>query len=110
VKKFALPLATAISAAMLASFGCSSDKESQASNNTKVCVDASGNRIPDDKCSNQSSTGVSPYRWYFISQGELTIERMCILAAVSRAATIESARPGPTPAKQSHGSAMPCSG
>jgi hypothetical protein len=69
MKKFTLPLTTAISAAMLASGGCSSDKEWQTSNNVKVCVDDSGNRIPDDQCRNQPSTGISPYRWYYISRG-----------------------------------------
>ena len=65
MKKFNLPLTTAISAAMLASAGCSSDKEWQASENTKVCVDGAGNRVPEDQCKNQSS----PFRWYYISRG-----------------------------------------
>jgi len=69
MKKFVLPLTTAISAAMLASVGCSSDKEWQTSNNAKVCVDDSGNRIPDDRCRNQPSTGISLFRWYYISRG-----------------------------------------
>lgn len=67
MKKFSLPLTTAISAAMLASAGCSSDKEWQASENTRVCVDASGNRMPEDQCRNQPSGGA--FRWYYISRG-----------------------------------------
>src|SRR5438034_792641 len=56
MKKFNLPLTTAISAAMLACAGCSSGKEWQTSSNTKVCVDSSGNRVPED-------------RWYYIARG-----------------------------------------
>jgi hypothetical protein len=66
MKKFNLPLTTAISAAMLASAGCSSDREWQIDKNTRVCTDASGNRVPDDQCRNQTSDG---YRWYYISRG-----------------------------------------
>ena len=75
MKKFNLPLTTAISAAILASAGCSSDKEWQINNDTKLCVDQSGNRVTEDKCANQPSSGmsgmpgISPYRWYFISRG-----------------------------------------
>jgi hypothetical protein len=69
VKKFSLPLTTAISAAMLASAGCSSDEQWQASENTKVCVDVSGNRVPEDQCRNRPLGGISPFRWYYISRG-----------------------------------------
>ena len=69
MKKFNLPLTTAISAAILASTGCSSNKEWQTSSNNRICVDQSGKRIPEDQCKNQPSTGISPYRWYYISRG-----------------------------------------
>jgi len=71
MKKFNLPLTTAISAAILASAGCSSDKEWQINSNTKLCVDPSGNRVTEDKCASQpsSATGIMPYRWYYISSG-----------------------------------------
>lgn len=69
MKKFNLPLTTAISAAMLASTGCSSDKEWQTSANTKVCVDGAGKRVPEDQCNNTPPNGGVPYRWYYISRG-----------------------------------------
>lgn len=72
MKKFNLPLTTAISAAMLASAGCSSDREWQINNDTKLCADQAGNRVTEDKCNNQPVSGVSgfsPYRWYYISRG-----------------------------------------
>jgi hypothetical protein len=75
MKKFTLPLTTAISAAMLATVSCGPDREWQINNNTKVCVDQDGNRIPEDKCANHTGggtgmgTGISPYRWYYISRG-----------------------------------------
>lgn len=70
MSRFTLPLTTAISAAMLVSTGCGSDKEWQTNSNTKVCVDNSGQRIPEDECRNQVSTGGTPlYRWYYISRG-----------------------------------------
>lgn len=69
MKKFNLPLTTAISAAMLASSACSDEREWQTSNNTRVCVDNSGHRIPDAQCFNQQSNPISPYRWYYISHG-----------------------------------------
>jgi hypothetical protein len=69
MKKFNLPLTTAISAAILASAGCSSNREWQTGDNTRVCVDQNGNRIPEDQCRNQPATGYSPYRWYYISRG-----------------------------------------
>jgi len=68
MKKFTLPLTTAISAAMLACAGCSSGREWQTSSNTRVCVDSSGNRVPEDQCHNDQPFN-SPYRWYYISQG-----------------------------------------
>jgi hypothetical protein len=64
MKKVNLPLTTAVSAAMLASSACSTDREWQVDNNTKVCVDNSGNRVADDQCFSQSS-----YHWYYISRG-----------------------------------------
>jgi hypothetical protein len=71
MKRFILPLTTAISAAMLASVSCGPDREWQINNNTKVCVDQNGNRIPEDKCGDQpSGTGTgAPYRWYYVSRG-----------------------------------------
>jgi hypothetical protein len=74
MKKFNLPLTTAISAAILgvasgASAGCSSDKEWQINNDTKVCVDKSGNRVTEDRCNNAGGSGYFPYRWYYISRG-----------------------------------------
>jgi hypothetical protein len=69
MKRFILPLTTAISAAMLASTGCGSGNEWQTSANTRVCVDSSGKRIPEDQCHNQPATGISPFRWYYINQG-----------------------------------------
>ena len=54
---------------MLASAGCSSDKEWQTSANTKVCVDGAGNRVPEDQCRNPPSNGGVPFRWYYISGG-----------------------------------------
>jgi hypothetical protein len=69
MKKFILPLTTAVSAAMLAATACGPDREWQISNDTRVCVDQNGNRIYEDKCSNQTSPGIWPYRWYYISRG-----------------------------------------
>jgi len=69
MKRFTLPLTTAISAAMLASSGCRASGDWQADNNTKVCVDQSGKRMPEDQCMNQPANGVSPYRWYYIARG-----------------------------------------
>jgi hypothetical protein len=69
MRRFALPLTTAISAAMLASTGCGSDKEWQTDSDTRVCVDNSGQRIPEDQCRNRPATEISPYRWYYISRG-----------------------------------------
>ncbi len=69
MKKFNLPLTTAISAAILATAGCSSDKEWQINNDTKLCVDQSGNRVTEDKCNNSGNPGFFPYRWYYISRG-----------------------------------------
>jgi hypothetical protein len=69
MKKFNLPLTTAISAAILASAGCSSDKEWQINNDTKLCVDQSGNRVTEDKCNNPGNSSYFPYRWYYISRG-----------------------------------------
>jgi hypothetical protein len=68
--KFTLPLTTAISAAILASTSCgnSSDGEWKTSANTRVCVDQSGKRMPEDQCVNQPSTTIPPYRWYYISR------------------------------------------
>ena len=61
MKRFILPLTTAVSAAMLASPGCSSaSREWQTSANNGVCVDGSGKRIPEDQCHNQPATGISP--------------------------------------------------
>ena len=67
MKRFHLPLTTAISAAILASSGCSSGNEWQTSENTKVCVDNEGKRVADDRC--YTGTGYSGYRWYYISRG-----------------------------------------
>jgi hypothetical protein len=70
MKKFNLPLTTAISAAMLASAGCSSDRDWQTNSDTKLCVDQSGKRMTEDKCEQQpSGGGYMPYRWYYISRG-----------------------------------------
>jgi hypothetical protein len=75
MKKFNLPLTTAISAAIsaaaiMASAGCSSEKEWQINNDTKLCVDQSGNRVAEDRCANQpAGSGYFPYRWYYISRG-----------------------------------------
>jgi hypothetical protein len=69
MKKFNLPLTTAISAAILASAGCSSDKEWQINNDTKLCVDQNGNRVNEDKCNDTGDSGFWPYRWYYISRG-----------------------------------------
>jgi hypothetical protein len=69
MKKFNLPLTTAISAAILVSAGCSSDKEWQINDDTKLCVDQSGNRVTEDRCNNPGGFGFWPYRWYYISRG-----------------------------------------
>lgn len=69
MKKFNLPLTTAISAAILACSGCSSEKEWQINNDTKLCVDQNGNRVTEDRCNNPGGSGFWPYRWYYISRG-----------------------------------------
>ncbi|MBV8846050.1 MAG: hypothetical protein JO307_24845 [Bryobacterales bacterium] len=62
---FILPLTTAISGAMLS---CSSDlvRETQASADTKVCVDDSGRRVPNADCDNPNG---SHHHWYYINGG-----------------------------------------
>ena len=52
MKKFHLPLTTAISAAILAAgtSGCNRECDWQASTDTRVCVDNSGNRAADERC------------------------------------------------------------
>ncbi len=69
MKKFNLPLTTAISAAMLACAGCSHDRDWQTSDNTRVCVDQSGNRVRDDECYRRTGVGISPFLWYYIARG-----------------------------------------
>ncbi len=71
MKKFHLPLTTAISAAILACTGCGNarDKEWQTSDNTRICTDQSGKRVPDDQCYSHSGPGVSPFLWYYIARG-----------------------------------------
>ena len=81
MKKFNLPLTTAISAAILVCSACNSsnkDKDWQASDNTRVCVDRDGKRVPEDQCRNQSynggaynggGSGISPFLWYYIARG-----------------------------------------
>lgn len=65
--KFHLPLTAAISAAILVTAGCNREPDWQASGDTRVCVDDSGNRVSDDRC--QSPYPGIPYRWYYISRG-----------------------------------------
>ena len=66
MKRFILPLTTAISAAMLACSARNSADEWQAGSNTRVCTDDWGNRVADDNCTN----AVHPhFNWYYISRG-----------------------------------------
>jgi hypothetical protein len=69
MKKFNLPLTTAISAAILASTACHSGREWQTDANTRVCVDKSGARVADDQCRSHTGSGVSPFVWYYIARG-----------------------------------------
>ena len=66
--KFHLPLTAAISAAILAASGCNRERDWQASSDTRVCVDDSGKRVPDERC-RPVSPGPMPYRWYYIARG-----------------------------------------
>ncbi len=70
MKKFNLPLTTAVSAAILAAAGCSSGREWQVADDSHVCVDGDQKRVSDNQCANPApGDGHIPYRWYYISHG-----------------------------------------
>lgn len=73
-----LTITTAIAAAILAS-GCR-DREADgwtASNDTAICTDRAGKRVPDDQCPRQAAAGGyhgaggGAHGWYFLGRGSV---------------------------------------
>jgi hypothetical protein len=63
MKRFVLPLTTAVSAAILSS--CSAN-EWQITGNARVCVDDAGVRVVDSRCADANNLH---HHWYYISHG-----------------------------------------
>jgi hypothetical protein len=74
-----LTITTAIAAALLAS-GCKERQEDgwTASNDTAICTDKAGKRVPDDQCPRQplaggyhGGGGSSAFLWYFLGRNSV---------------------------------------
>jgi hypothetical protein len=63
-------LITASVAAALMLYGCGNNPDWTAQNDTAICRDRAGNRVPDSNC-DARSTGAHPgfYGWYYLSRG-----------------------------------------
>ena len=70
-----LKITTGVAAALLAA-GCGQQQEQDngwtAAQDTAVCVDKQGQRVPDDKCPQQrhaaTSSFASPFLWYYLGR------------------------------------------
>ncbi|HEV7507495.1 MAG TPA: hypothetical protein VGS07_21600 [Thermoanaerobaculia bacterium] len=71
--RFSLALVPAVSSALLA-FGCGQPQQAPptaTTNDSPVCVDSQGRRVPDAQCRDDRPTSRSPnfYHWYHRSYG-----------------------------------------
>jgi len=68
-KEISLRLTTALATAILLSACGQSNDGWTAQRDTAICVDGSGNRVPDDACAPRTAhAGGSPFLWYYLGR------------------------------------------